>query len=219
VDGVQHQVEPGASRYDQHLAVARLLLRRGANPEIVSEYHYFPQHEAAGEDAVEFIEALVNAGATFNRPNSTGYTPLHLACRKGHSAVVDFYLERGADRNVVDEFGASPLHEACDVGSYCSMFSGQDILEKLRDGVSRESVALGCINSIADRVIEIGRFTDPVFVTGGVAEYFPGVLTAIAKKTGNRVEAIPQPILAGAVGAGLWVFQEKSHSLSQQGAN
>jgi predicted CoA-substrate-specific enzyme activase len=114
---------------------------------------------------------------------------------------------------------ATRTDEASDVGSYCSMFSGQDILEKLRDGASRESVALGCINSIADRVIEIGKLIDPVFVTGGVAEYFPGVLTAIAAKTKKHVEAIPQPILAGAVGAALWVFQEKSIPLSQQGEN
>jgi predicted CoA-substrate-specific enzyme activase len=114
---------------------------------------------------------------------------------------------------------AARTDEACDVGSYCSMFSGQDILESLREGASRESVALGCINSIADRVIEIGRFSDPVFVTGGVAEYFPGVLSAIAAKTGNQVEAVPQPILTGALGAALWVFQEKTHPLSQQGAN
>lgn len=114
---------------------------------------------------------------------------------------------------------AARTDEACDVGSYCSMFSGQDILERLREGVSRESVALGCINSIADRVIEIGRLTDPVYVTGGVAEYFPGVLSAIAAKTGTHVEAVPQPILAGATGAALWVFQEQSIPLSQQGAN
>ena len=112
---------------------------------------------------------------------------------------------------------ATRTDEACDVGSYCSMFSGQDILEKLRDGVSGESVDLGCINSIADRVIEIGRLTDPVYVTGGVAEYFPGVLTAIAAKTGNHVEAVPQPILAGAVGAALFVFQEENIPICKQG--
>ena len=109
--------------------------------------------------------------------------------------------------------------ETCQVGSYCSMFSGQDILEKLREGFSRESVALGCIESIADRVIEIGSFTDPTFVTGGVAEYFPGVLTALADKTGNHIEAVPKPILAGAMGAALWVFKEQSIPLSQQGEN
>ncbi len=109
--------------------------------------------------------------------------------------------------------------EGCEVGSYCSLFSGQEILEKLREGVSREALALGCINSIADRVIEIGWSSDKVFVTGGVAEYFPGVLTAMADKTGNHVSAVSQPILAGALGAALWVFKEKNIPLCKQGEN
>lgn len=112
---------------------------------------------------------------------------------------------------------ATQTDQGCDIGSYCSVFSGQAILESLREGVSREAVALGCINSIADRVIEVGGITGPVSVTGGVAEYFPGVLSAIAAKTGFRVEAVPQPILTGAFGAALWVFHEKAKLLSNQG--
>ena len=91
-----------------------------------------------------------------------------------------------------------------DIGSYCSIFSGQDILEKLRDGSTREEIALGCIHSIADRVIEISNLEGTVRVTGGVAEYFPGVLQILAERTGIEIEAVPNPILAGAVGAALW---------------
>ncbi len=112
---------------------------------------------------------------------------------------------------------AASTDESCDIGSYCNMFSGQTILEKLREGVSREAVALGCINSIADRVIEIDNFTEDIYITGGVAEYFPGVLSAIAERTDLRVEAVPQPILAGAVGAALWVFEKQNISLAKQG--
>ena len=78
-------------------------------------------------------------------------------------------------------------------------------------------MALGCIDSIADRVIEIGWSSDKVFVTGGVAEYFPGVLSSIANKTGQKISVVPQPILAGAVGAALWVFKEKNIPLCKQG--
>ncbi len=114
---------------------------------------------------------------------------------------------------------ANRTDEACDVGSYCSTFSGQDILEKMRDGVSRESVALGCINSVADRVLEIDTFDGPTFITGGVAEYFPGVLKALAERTGHPVAAVPQPILTGAIGAAVCVFQEQGLSLNQVRAN
>ncbi len=104
---------------------------------------------------------------------------------------------------------AATAEEAAEVGSYCSTFSGQDILERLRDGTPREEVALGCIQSIAERVVEIGRFEGTVRVTGGVAEYFPGVLMAIAQRLNVQIAAVPQPILAGALGAGLWVFDER----------
>jgi len=90
------------------------------------------------------------------------------------------------------------------VGSYCSIFSGQDILEQLRNGETREDIALGCIHSVADRIVEIGTLEPPVRVTGGVAEYFPGVLQVLAGRTGLDIVAVPQPILAGAVGAALW---------------
>ncbi len=104
-----------------------------------------------------------------------------------------------------------------DVGSYCSMFSGQDILEKLRDGATREEVALGCIHSIADRVVEIGRFNGTIRMTGGVAEFFPGVLQALSEKIGLPVEAVPQPILTGALGAALWGLRSREAEYAKQG--
>ena len=112
---------------------------------------------------------------------------------------------------------AAMAETPADVGSYCSMFSGQDILEKLRDGATREEVALGCIHSIADRVLEIGRFRGPIRVTGGVAEYFPGVLQALSDKIGQPVEAVPELILAGALGAALWGLQTRQAEHCNQG--
>jgi len=112
---------------------------------------------------------------------------------------------------------AAMAETPADVGSYCSMFSGQDILEKLRDGATREEVALGCIHSIADRVVEIGRFQGTIRVTGGVAEYFPGVLQALSEKIGLPVEAVPEPILTGALGAALWGLQAGQLEHCKQG--
>ncbi|MBU0740912.1 hypothetical protein KKG45_03645 [bacterium] len=112
---------------------------------------------------------------------------------------------------------AAMAESPVDVGSYCSMFSGQDILEKLRDGATREEVALGCIHSIADRVVEIGHFRGTIRVTGGVAEYFPGVLQALSNKIGMPVEAVPEPILAGALGAALWGLRSRQMDHCKQG--
>ena len=112
---------------------------------------------------------------------------------------------------------AAMAESPVEVGSYCSMFSGQDILEKLRDGATREEVALGCIHSIAARVVEIGRFKGTIRVTGGVAEYFPGVLQALSEKIGLPIEAVPEPILTGALGAALWGLQIQQAGNYKQG--
>lgn len=102
----------------------------------------------------------------------------------------------------LQELAAAAEHPV-PVGSYCSVFAGSEVLERLREGATREEVALGCMHSIAERIYEIGGFEEPLRVTGGVAEYFPGVLSALADITGMAVEAIPEPVFAGALGAAL----------------
>jgi predicted CoA-substrate-specific enzyme activase len=96
---------------------------------------------------------------------------------------------------------AATAEEPASIGSYCSIFAGTEILEKIRDGVGRPEIALGCMHSIAERIFEIGEFEEPLVVTGGVPEYFPGVLKILASLTGMSVQAIPEPITAGALGA------------------
>jgi activator of 2-hydroxyglutaryl-CoA dehydratase len=54
-------------------------------------------------------------------------------------------------------------------------------------------------------VAEIGGFEAPIIVSGGVAEYFPGVLRALESLTGRPALAMPDPIYAGALGAALMV--------------
>jgi predicted CoA-substrate-specific enzyme activase len=89
------------------------------------------------------------------------------------------------------------------ISSFCSVFSQTEILERLREGASIEEVALGSMRSIAERIVEAGPFEPPVVVTGGVAEYFPGVLKGIEEMSGVAVSVAPDPIFAGALGAAL----------------
>jgi (R)-2-hydroxyacyl-CoA dehydratese activating ATPase len=98
---------------------------------------------------------------------------------------------------------AAAAESAATVSSYCSVFSATEVLEQLRDGATREEVAAGCIRSVAERVVEIGGFGDPVAVCGGVAEYFPGVLHALEELSGTRMQVVPEPIYTAALGAAL----------------
>ncbi|HEY4955094.1 MAG TPA: acyl-CoA dehydratase activase [Gemmatimonadaceae bacterium] len=109
----------------------------------------------------------------------------------------------------LDELAAAAGGDAAVVSSYCSVFSASEVLERLREGATREQVALGCIRSIAQRVLELGGFVDPVVISGGVAEYFPGVLRALESLSGLQVTTVPEPIFAGALGAALSVFSDQ----------
>jgi predicted CoA-substrate-specific enzyme activase len=109
----------------------------------------------------------------------------------------------------LDELAAAAGNDAADVSSYCSVFSASEVLERLREGASREQVALGCIRSIAQRVLELGGFEGPVVISGGVAEYFPGVLRALETLSGLRVTTVSEPIFTGALGAALAVLDDK----------
>jgi len=93
------------------------------------------------------------------------------------------------------------------VSSYCSVFSGSEVLERLREGATREEVALGCLHSVAERIVEIGGFTAPIVVCGGVVEFFPGVLHALENLSGVQVQAVPDAIYTGALGAALRALQ------------
>lgn len=98
---------------------------------------------------------------------------------------------------------AASVDRPASIGSYCSVFAGSEILERLRKGESRECVALGCIHSIAERIVEIGGFFEPLLVTGGVTEYFPGVIKSFTSITQLNAGTVPEPIMAGALGAAL----------------
>jgi predicted CoA-substrate-specific enzyme activase len=109
----------------------------------------------------------------------------------------------------LEELAASAEKPAV-IGSYCSVFAGSEILERLLEGSTPEEVALGCIRSVAERVFEVGTLRPPLVVTGGVPEYFPGVLKVLGEMTGTAPSAIPEPIMAGALGAALWAHQRAS---------
>ncbi len=105
---------------------------------------------------------------------------------------------------------AGSAERAAAVGSYCSVFAEVEVIELLRSGATAGEIALGCMYSIADRILEMDRLTSPVLVTGGVCEYFPGVVKALAERTGLSVDVVPEPIMAGALGAALYALDGRT---------
>ncbi len=107
---------------------------------------------------------------------------------------------------------AAQADQPARVSSYCSVFSATEVLERLREGATREEVALGCMHSIAERMIEIGGFVEPIIVCGGVAEYFPGVIRAFEALSGKHVRIAREPLFTGALGAAINVFRKSAEA-------
>ena len=124
----------GAAAFQGHTDVLRVLLERGARPDI--EFEKFERfrsleaetslHAAILRGHVECTRLLVAVGSCVNQKwiphNFTRYkvfeTPLSLAARCGHVDVLQLLIEKGADvnGNHTGTFTKAPLLEAVDQG-------------------------------------------------------------------------------------------------------
>lgn len=97
------------SRID-HIKVAKLLLKHGANVNAKDYYGFTPLHRAtSGNPQLEIAKLLIEAGADVNSRNRMGLVPLHqaLMCKEFESCKL--LLDSGADPECCDNDGLSVL--------------------------------------------------------------------------------------------------------------
>ncbi|PTB63230.1 ankyrin, partial [Trichoderma citrinoviride] len=89
----------------------KLVLLRGASPDILDTYGWAPLHLAAWNGNADVMRILVDGGADielrkiWNQPplfdryrtEHSGTTPLHQAASRGHLPAVELLLAAGAD--------------------------------------------------------------------------------------------------------------------------
>ena len=90
-----------------------LLLAHGADidggVEGVETSAVFIAARSGGEEALRW---LIDRGAGFTRPNSSGWSPLHVAASLGCLERVKILLEAGENTNGLDGDAWTPLHRA-----------------------------------------------------------------------------------------------------------
>jgi predicted CoA-substrate-specific enzyme activase len=99
---------------------------------------------------------------------------------------------------------AATAEKPVSIGSYCSVFAEEEVIEQLRRGASVGEIALGAMYSVAERILEVEKLEEPIAVSGGVCELFPGVVDALRRLSGLHIDLTPEPILSGALGAALF---------------
>ncbi|MFT4571058.1 MAG: ankyrin repeat protein [Hyphomicrobiaceae bacterium] len=101
-----------AAAWSDHPEIVRLLVSKGAKPDLVDEKDYTPLCYAAQNGFPRVAEALLEAGADVNFQNQYGWAAIHSAASQGKVELLGILLDAGAEVQVRDGFGKSPLHMA-----------------------------------------------------------------------------------------------------------
>ncbi len=91
-----------------------------------------------------------------------------------------------------------------ELGSYCTVFSGTEVLEKIRQGVQAPDLVKGIFLSMIRRVLEMDSLSGRVVMTGGVVAHNPYLVEMVQDITGREVLVPKYPQLTGAIGAALF---------------
>ena len=94
-----------------------------------------------------------------------------------------------------------------ELGSYCTVFSGTEVLEKIRQGKKVPDIVKGLFYSVMKRVLEMDSLTDQVAMTGGVVAHNPYLVQMVEEAAGKKILVPRHPQLTGAVGAALFAME------------
>jgi predicted CoA-substrate-specific enzyme activase len=125
------------------------------------------------------------------------------------SARLDIPLEK------MDDLARQSTH-LVELGSFCTVFSATEVLEKIRQGKKVPDIVKGLFLSVIKRVMEMESLTDNVVMTGGVVAHNP-FLVAMSEEMLGRKPLVPEyPQLTGAIGAALYAIEESISAIQQE---
>jgi len=93
-----------------------------------------------------------------------------------------------------------------ELGSYCTVFTATEVLEKIRLGKKVPDIVKGLFASVIKRIMEMDTLTGHVVMTGGVVAHNPFMVTMLETTLGRPVKVPEFPQFTGAVGAALFAM-------------
>lgn len=93
-----------------HVNVCKLLLKSGANPNILTRSgKASPLHRAAHMGHSDIVKILIEYGAKLELQDSDGQTALHKAARQYHVEVVKLLIRHQPPLSLADRWGKLPV--------------------------------------------------------------------------------------------------------------
>jgi len=105
---------------------------------------------------------------------------------------------------------AERASKAIKLGSFCTVFSGTEILKLIQQGERLEDIAKGLYLSVATRVSEMTTFEGRVIITGGVIAHNPILKAIFEQEFDVQCLIPPEPQYIGALGAALVALNIKN---------
>ncbi len=174
-------------------------------------YHYFPEEitviDIGGQD-----NKVIKLDAGGKR---TGFK-MNRKCAAGTGA----FLEEMAYKLDIPlselELLARKSKKGTDLGSFCTVFTATEVLDRIRGGQKLEDIVRGLFNSVAKRILEMDTLTGRVIMSGGVVAYNPIVAEIISERANKKIDIAPHPQEMGAFGAALFAMDSKAVESKQQ---
>jgi predicted CoA-substrate-specific enzyme activase len=98
---------------------------------------------------------------------------------------------------------AAGFVEEVELGSFCTVFTGTELLAAIRRGVRPADLARAAYRSVVKRILEMDVLEGTVVATGGVIAHHPMVVSLLESALGGTVIVPPHPQEMGAFGAAL----------------
>jgi predicted CoA-substrate-specific enzyme activase len=168
-------------------------------------YHYFPMSmtviDIGGQDnkVIKLDEHGRRISFKMNRKCAAGTG----AFLEEMSARLDIPLEE------MDGL-ARKSENMVELGSYCTVFSGTEVLEKIRQGKKVADIIKGLFFSVIKRVMEMDSLTERVVMTGGVVANNMYLVQMVEEIIKHAVLVPEYPQLTGAVGAALFAMENEA---------
>jgi predicted CoA-substrate-specific enzyme activase len=101
------------------------------------------------------------------------------------------------------------------LGSFCTVFSGTEVLEKIRAGRKVPDIVKGLFFSVVKRVLEMESLTERIVMTGGVVAHNRYLVDMTAEMVGREILVPDHPQHTGAIGAALYAIEETAEPIEK----
>jgi len=162
-------------------------------------YHFFPEEitivDIGGQDSkiIKLNDRGLRTAFKMNRKCAAGTGAfLEEMARRLEIPLENLdALARGAEKNL-------------ELGSFCTVFTATEVLEKIRQGERIPNIVRGLFLSVIKRVIEMDTLPHGTLWTGGVVAHNPFLVALAEERVGAKFRIPPHPQFTCAIGAALY---------------